>query len=129
MPKALDASVDGVVSSAVDAKGGTTLRVPKVIASMETWQVPESNNVDFVVKSLFDGKIDVGWNLSRINFVKDRYTIHDRPWPPVSASLSRSLRSKSKPVPRMSRKVDHHLRRLSPHKRRSLLKSTCRSQV
>lgn len=78
VPKALDVSVDDVVSSAVNSKGGTILRVPKVVASMETWQAPESNNVDFIFKSLFDGKIDVGWNLSRINFIKGMYTTHTR---------------------------------------------------
>ncbi|KAK3065522.1 Macrophage colony-stimulating factor 1 receptor, partial [Teratosphaeriaceae sp. CCFEE 6253] len=75
---ALDVSVDEVVSSAVNAKGGTILRVPKVVASMQTWQSPDSNNVDYIFKSLFAGKIDVGWNLSRINFIKGMWSAGSR---------------------------------------------------
>ena len=78
VPKALDISVDDVVTSAVNAKGGTILRVPKVVASMQTWQASNSNSVDYIFKSLFDGKIDVGWNLSRIDFIKNMWTTHSR---------------------------------------------------
>ena len=78
VPKALEIAVDDVVSSAVNARGGTILRVPKVVASMQTWQALESNNVDYIFKSLFDGKIDVGWNLSRIDFIKNMWLAHSR---------------------------------------------------
>ena len=78
VPKALDISVDDVVSSAVNARGGTILRVPKVVASMQTWQAPDSKSVDYIFKSLFDGKIDVGWNLSRIDFIKNMWVTHSR---------------------------------------------------
>ena len=78
VPKALDVSVDDVVTSAVNSRGGTILRVPKVVASMQTWQKPDSNNVDYIFKSLFDGKIDVGWNLSRINFIKGMWETGSR---------------------------------------------------
>ena len=78
VPRALDISVDDVVSSAVNVKGGIILRVPKVVASMQTWQAPDSNNVDYIFKSLFAGKIDVGWNLSRIDFIKNMWVTHSR---------------------------------------------------
>jgi hypothetical protein len=78
VPKALDVSVDEVITNALNAKGGIILRVPKVVASMQTWQAADTNNVDYVFKSLFDGKIDVGWNLSRINFIKGMWTAHSR---------------------------------------------------
>lgn len=79
VPKTLgDITVDEVISSAVNSRGGTILRVPKVVASMQTWQAPDSNQVEFVFKSLFEGKIDVGWNLSRINFIKGMYVSHTR---------------------------------------------------
>lgn len=79
VPKTLgDITVDEVISSAVNSKGGTILRVPKVVASMQTWQAPDSNDVEYVFKSLFEGKIDVGWNLSRINFIKGMYVSHTR---------------------------------------------------
>ncbi|KAK5112371.1 hypothetical protein LTR62_004334 [Meristemomyces frigidus] len=78
VPKALEISVDEIVSSALNAKGGTILRVPKVVASMQTWQTTDSNKVDYIFKSLFAGKIDVGWNLSRINFIQGMWTTHTR---------------------------------------------------
>jgi hypothetical protein len=74
----LDLAVETVISNGINAKGGTILRVPKVTASMQTWQVPESNNVDYVFRSLFEGKIDVGWNLARINLIKGMWTTHTR---------------------------------------------------
>ncbi|KAK5175605.1 Macrophage colony-stimulating factor 1 receptor [Saxophila tyrrhenica] len=88
VPRALDISVDDVVSSAVNAKGGTILRVPKVVASMQTWQDTNSNNVDYIFKSLFEGKIDVGWNLSRIDFIKNMWVAHSRS---LAARLGKAL--------------------------------------
>jgi len=87
-PRALDISVDDVVGSAVNAKGGTILRVPKVVASMQTWQDTDSNNVDYIFKSLFEGKIDVGWNLSRIDFIKNMWVAHSRS---LAARLGKAL--------------------------------------
>jgi hypothetical protein len=79
VPKTLgDITVDEVISSAINSKGGTILRVPRVVATMQTWQIPDSNNIEYVFKSLFEGKVDVGWNLSRINFIKGMYVTHTR---------------------------------------------------
>jgi hypothetical protein len=74
----LDLAVETVISNGINARGGTILRVPKVTASMQTWQAPGSNNVDYVFRSLFEGKIDVGWNLARINLIKGMWTTHTR---------------------------------------------------
>ncbi|TKA24830.1 hypothetical protein B0A50_06559 [Salinomyces thailandicus] len=87
-PRALEVSVEDVINAATNAKGGTILRVPKVIASMQTWQASDSNSVDFIFKSLFEGKIDVGWNLSRINFIKGMYVAHTRS---LASRLGKSL--------------------------------------
>jgi hypothetical protein len=95
VPKALEVSVDEVISNATQAKGGGIVRVPKVIASMQTWQTPNNNDVDYIFKSLFEGKIDVGWNLARINFIKGMWTAH-----------SRSLASRlGKPLPESAVKI------------------------
>jgi hypothetical protein len=90
VPKALEVSVDEVINSALNAKGGIILRVPKVVASMQTWQAADSssNYVEYIFKSLFDGKIDVGWNLSRINFIKGMYHSHTRA---LASRLGKSL--------------------------------------
>jgi hypothetical protein len=70
--------VEDVVSSAKAARGGTILRVPKVVATMQTWQVPDSNHIDYIFKSLLEGKVDVGWNYSRISFIRSMWSNHSR---------------------------------------------------
>ncbi|KAF2136312.1 uncharacterized protein K452DRAFT_138538 [Aplosporella prunicola CBS 121167] len=71
-------TVEEVVSNANSARGGTILRVPKVIAAMQTWQAPNSNQIDYIFKSSFEGKVDVGWNYSRISFIRNMWDVHSR---------------------------------------------------
>jgi hypothetical protein len=78
-PKTLqEITVDDVVHTATTARGGTILRVPKVIATMQTWQTPATYQIDYVFKSRFEGKVDVGWNYSRISFIRGMYDTHAR---------------------------------------------------
>ncbi|KAL0264794.1 Macrophage colony-stimulating factor 1 receptor [Diplodia seriata] len=78
-PRAVsELTVEDVVSGAATAKGGTILRVPKVIATMQTWQAPGSNAIDYIFKSSFEGKVDVGWNYSRISFIRNMWNTHSR---------------------------------------------------
>jgi hypothetical protein len=71
-------TVDDVVKTALHSRGGTILRVPKVIASMETWQLPRQMNVEYIFKSRFEGNVDVGWNVGRISFIRGMYNTHAR---------------------------------------------------
>lgn len=73
-----DFTVDEVVSTATGSRGGTILKVPKVIASMQTWQLPESTQIDYIFTSSFQGNIDVGWNYSRIRFIRGMIANHSR---------------------------------------------------
>jgi hypothetical protein len=73
-----DLTVEDVVETARSARGGTILRVPKVIATMHTWQVPKDNHIDYVFKSSLEGKVDVGWNYSRISHIRQMWTNHSR---------------------------------------------------
>ncbi|KAI9830910.1 MAG: hypothetical protein M1819_005292 [Sarea resinae] len=70
--------VEDVVESVTGSRGGTILRVPKVVASMQTWQAPESNHIDYIFRSSFEGKVDVGWNYSRISFIRGMWGAHSR---------------------------------------------------
>jgi len=54
------------------------LRVPKVVATMHTWQVPRSNEIDYIFKSSLEGKVDVGWNYSRISHIRTMWGNHSR---------------------------------------------------
>ena len=79
VPKALgEVSIADVVASATGSRGGTILKVPRLVASMETWQVPNSTNIDYIFKSTFQGKVDVGWNYSRISFIRGMGAHHAR---------------------------------------------------
>jgi hypothetical protein len=71
-------SVSEVAARATGSRGGTILKVPRVVASMETWQTMISNEIDYIFKSAFEGKVDVGWNYSRISFIRGMWTTHSR---------------------------------------------------
>ncbi|KAF1811621.1 hypothetical protein P152DRAFT_438145 [Eremomyces bilateralis CBS 781.70] len=75
---AAELTVEDVVASARSARGGTILRVPKVVASMQTWHQPQSNLVNYIFKSSFEGKVDVGWNYSRIGFIRNMWDNHSK---------------------------------------------------
>ncbi|KAF2736772.1 hypothetical protein EJ04DRAFT_575176 [Polyplosphaeria fusca] len=75
---ASDLTIEDVIESVRAARGGTILRVPKVIASMQTWQEPQSNHIDYIFKSALEGKVDVGWNYSRISFIRTMWSNHSR---------------------------------------------------
>lgn len=90
-----DLTVEDIVETARSARGGTILRVPKVIATMHTWQIPRENHIDYVFKSSLEGKVDVGWNYSRISHIRQMWTNH-----------SRSLASRlGKPLPESNIKI------------------------
>ena len=78
-PKTLgDVLVQDVVNAATDSRGGTILKVPKLVATMQTWQNPHSTAIDYIFKSSFQGKVDVGWNYSRISYIRGMYNSHER---------------------------------------------------
>ncbi|KAI9867461.1 MAG: hypothetical protein M1813_009019 [Trichoglossum hirsutum] len=73
-----EVSVDDVVSSATDSRGGTILQVPKVVATMQTWQMPGSNKIDYIFRSSFEGKVDIGWNYNRVQYIRTMWANHSR---------------------------------------------------
>ena len=73
-----DLSVHEVVVSAATAGGGTILKVPRLIAVMETWQGIGSSHIDYIFKSEFQGRVDVGWNYSRVSYIRGMYANHTR---------------------------------------------------
>ncbi|CAG8892272.1 unnamed protein product [Penicillium egyptiacum] len=71
-------SVDEIAERAAASRGGTILKVPRLVASMETWQAPGTHQIDYIFRSTFQGKVDVGWNYSRISFIRDMWETHSR---------------------------------------------------
>ena len=78
-PKTLsDLAVEDVVLSATGSRGGTILKVPEVEAVMQTWQSPESKQIEYIFKSAFSGKVEVGWNYSRISYIRGMWANHSK---------------------------------------------------
>lgn len=76
-PKALsELSVEDVVASVTGSRGGTILKVPQVEAVMQTWQRPDHKQIDYIFKSAFEGKVEVGWNYSRISYIRGMWANH-----------------------------------------------------
>ncbi|KAL5601153.1 hypothetical protein BROUX41_005958 [Berkeleyomyces rouxiae] len=71
-----DLSVEEVVQRSTGARGGTILKVPRVHAAMETWQRSNTNKIDYIFSSAFEGKVEVGWNYSRISFIRGMWASH-----------------------------------------------------
>ncbi|KAH7136449.1 hypothetical protein EDB81DRAFT_79652 [Dactylonectria macrodidyma] len=78
-PKTLsEISVEDVVQRATGSRGGTILNVPQVSAVMETWQKPQVNQIDYIFKSAFEGKVEVGWNFSRVSYIRGMFANHSK---------------------------------------------------
>ncbi|KAM0283075.1 hypothetical protein ACHAQH_002678 [Verticillium albo-atrum] len=76
-PKTLsEITVEDVVSRATGSRGGTILKVPKLEAIMQTWQRPDGNRIEYTFKSAFGGKVEVGWNYSRISYIRGMFAKH-----------------------------------------------------
>ncbi|PNY23236.1 Protein CSF1 [Tolypocladium capitatum] len=78
-PKTLsEMTVEDVVLRSTGSRGGTILKVPRVEAAMETWQAPNSNHIDYIFKSAFEGKVEVGWNYSRVSYIRGMWANHSK---------------------------------------------------
>lgn len=78
-PRALsEMLVEDIVQRSTGARGGTILKVPQVEAVMETWQTPNSNHIDYKFKSAFEGKVEVGWNYSRVSYIRGMWANHNK---------------------------------------------------
>lgn len=75
---ASEIAVEDVVASATGSRGGTILKVPKLEATMKTWQTPEARDIEYIFKSSFEGKVEVGWNYSRISFIRGMWANHSK---------------------------------------------------
>ena len=91
-----EVSVPDVIERATTSRGGTIVKVPRLVSSMETWQSPDSNVIEHNFRSTFEGKVDVGWNFARINFIRGMWQSHSRalaqrlgkPLPPSAVKIT-----------------------------------------
>ncbi|KAI1818003.1 putative fermentation associated protein [Poronia punctata] len=79
VPRAVkDIEIEHIVQNATGSRGGTILKVPKVEAVMETWQKPKSRKILYKFKSAFEGKVEVGWNYSRVTYIRGMWAKHSK---------------------------------------------------
>jgi hypothetical protein len=45
---------------------------------MHTWQMPKGTHIDYLFRSSLEGKVDVGWNYSRISYIRNMWSNHSR---------------------------------------------------
>ncbi|KAL2851773.1 hypothetical protein BJX68DRAFT_266020 [Aspergillus pseudodeflectus] len=91
--------VSETATRVIDSRGGTILKVPRVVAVMQTWQAPGSQQIEYLFRSSFEGKVDVGWNYARISFIRDMWETHSRalasrlgkPLPPSAVRITGGL--------------------------------------
>lgn len=85
-----------VIDRATTSRGGTILKVPRLVASMQTWQEAHTQIIEYIFRSTFQGKVDVGWNYSRIRFIRGMWDIHSqalthrlgKPLPPAAVKIT-----------------------------------------
>ena len=71
-------SVDDIVRYSTGSRGGTILKVPRVNATMQTWQNFDSTMIEYIFRSSFEGKVEVGWNINRINVIRTMWNTHSK---------------------------------------------------
>lgn len=60
------------------AKGGTIIMIPIFTIDMDTWQKIGTSIIEYKFASEFGGRVDVGWNLGAINFIRAMWADHAR---------------------------------------------------
>lgn len=67
---------DYVIYASEAAKGGTIISIPVCDIDMNTWQEFDKSDIEYTFNSSFGGRIDVGWNLGSVNFIRDMWNAH-----------------------------------------------------
>lgn len=83
-----DMLIDDIVKYATSSRGGTILKVPQANANMQTWHTIGSTSIDYIFQSSFEGKVEVGWNINRINVIRTMWNNHSKA---LSSRLGKAL--------------------------------------
>ncbi|RCK65012.1 Protein CSF1 [Candida viswanathii] len=74
----VEAPVTELTEQARKASGGTIFVFPSFRISMRTFQKYNSNLIEYMFQSTFNGTVDIRWNLGSINFIREMYSIHTK---------------------------------------------------
>lgn len=73
-----DTTMEYLIRNAMATSGGTILSIPEVIAHMQTYQITDKLEVDFIFKSTFGGQVDVSWNYARVASIRSLWALHQK---------------------------------------------------
>ena len=72
-------AVAAVVLQSTGSRGGTILKVPRLVATMRTRQADaRATHVEYGFRSAFEGRVEVGWNINRVNYIRNMWETHSR---------------------------------------------------
>lgn len=74
----LEMSIEEYIQKSKDPKGTTIIGIPVCEISMATWQAVDTNVIEYIFNSSFGGRVDVGWNLGSVNFIRSMWENHVR---------------------------------------------------
>ncbi|ODV85974.1 hypothetical protein CANARDRAFT_28034, partial [[Candida] arabinofermentans NRRL YB-2248] len=69
-------SIESFVKLANSATGGSIFVFPSLHISMDMWQHYNSNLIEYTYTSSFGGKVDVGWKLGSVYFIREMWYSH-----------------------------------------------------
>ena len=72
-------AVSTVVLQSTGSRGGTILKVPRLVATMRTRQADsKATHVQYGFRSSFEGRVEVGWNINRVNYIRNMWETHSK---------------------------------------------------
>ena len=72
-------AVSTIVLQSTGSRGGTILKVPRLVATMRTRQADaRATHVEYGFRSAFEGRVEVGWNINRVNYIRTMWETHSR---------------------------------------------------
>ncbi|QLL32026.1 hypothetical protein HG536_0C01940 [Torulaspora globosa] len=71
-------SVEDYMLYAAEIRGGTIVKIPRLLISMTTWQTPKSDIIEYLFTCRFFDRVAVKWNLGPVDFIKEMWSTYVR---------------------------------------------------
>lgn len=71
-------SIEDYMLYAAEIRGGTIVKIPRLLISMTTWQKPKSDVIEYLFTCRFFDRVAVKWNLGPVDFIKEMWSTYVR---------------------------------------------------
>ncbi|QLQ82433.1 hypothetical protein HG537_0H01950 [Torulaspora globosa] len=71
-------SIEDYMLYAAEIRGGTIVKIPRLLISMTTWQKPKSDIIEYLFTCRFFDRVAVKWNLGPVDFIKEMWSTYVR---------------------------------------------------